>query len=96
MPELHCDSYCGLYCGACDMWVAYRRAQERGTDASWDGVQFPLKRHFATAPVICHGCKGDVVFRGCRACPIRACARSTPASRRASTVGDSRAIATGW
>jgi hypothetical protein len=78
MPELHCDSYCGLYCGACDMQVAYRRAQERGVEATWEGVQFPLKRHFAKAAVICHGCKSDVVFRGCRACPIRSCARTKP------------------
>jgi hypothetical protein len=76
MLELHCDSYCGLYCGACDMLVAYRRAQKRGEEARWDDVQFPLKGHFKSAPVICQGCKGDVVFRGCRACPIRNCART--------------------
>jgi hypothetical protein len=60
------------------MLVAYRRAQQRGVEASWHHVQFPLKRHFASAPVVCHGCKGDVVFRGCRACPIRKCARAKP------------------
>jgi hypothetical protein len=74
--ELHFDSYCGLYCGACDMLVAYRRAQERGVEARWDNIHFPLKGHFAASPVICHGCKGDVVFRGCRGCPIRKCART--------------------
>jgi hypothetical protein len=78
MTEFQCDSYCGLYCGACDMLLASRRAEERGIAPSWDGVHFPLKGQFATASVVCHGCKSDIVFRGCSVCPVRKCARSMP------------------
>lgn len=75
MTDFHCDSYCGLYCGSCDMFQAHRRALEKGGTATWDGINFPLKKQMASAPVICHGCKTDVVFKGCQMCPIRKCAR---------------------
>jgi hypothetical protein len=78
MTDFRRDSYCGLYCGACDVQLACRRAEEQGLQPSWEGVRFPLKGRFAAAPVVCHGCKSDVVFRGCASCPVRKCARSMP------------------
>jgi len=78
MNEFRNDTYCGLYCGACDMQLAYRQALERGVTATWDGINFPLRDRLTSAPIVCHGCKTDSVFRGCAICPIRKCGRAKP------------------
>jgi hypothetical protein len=77
MPDFNPGSYCGLYCGACDVMVAYRNAMERGTTAEWSGMPTEMRNlPFDTthAEIKCHGCKTGTVFVGCGTCPLRTCA----------------------
>jgi len=69
------DSYCGLYCGACEILNLYRRCLDRGGTAQWESLPNPVRDNIPRAEVLCHGCRTDVVFQGCRGCRIRECAR---------------------
>ncbi len=69
------DSYCGLYCGACEILLAYKKAMEHNTVADWDNLPEEFSDHINKAEVKCLGCKTDTVFAGCRRCQIRSCAR---------------------
>lgn len=69
------DSYCGLYCGACEVLVAHLNAKERGKAARWEDLPPFLVQNMPEAEAVCHGCKTDTVFAGCRGCPMRNCAR---------------------
>lgn len=60
------DTYCGLYCGACD-WMFANQEYEAALKAP--GSQ-PSPPEFP-----CHGCKSDLVASFCASCQIRACAR---------------------
>jgi hypothetical protein len=69
------DSYCGLYCGACEILNLYRTAQEQGTEARWDDLPEELKNVLPPSYTIaCTGCKTDLLSPGCQACPVRICA----------------------
>jgi hypothetical protein len=70
------DSFCGLYCGACEILIAYRNGRDRGVPARWEDLPAPLRDNIPRAEVKCHGCRTDTVFEGCRGCRIRSCARS--------------------
>lgn len=70
------DAYCGLYCGACEILQAYKRARESGRDASWDDLPQQVYSHIMPAEVRCSGCKTNNVFEGCLKCKIRLCARN--------------------
>ncbi len=81
MSTYNYDSYCGIYCGACDIHVAYVTGQ-RSRFASF--FTEPTLKALITLRNIpyqqsdlglkCHGCKSDTVFINCSDCPIRACA----------------------
>lgn len=81
MSEFNCDSYCGLYCGACDIMVAYRTGKKSKFAKFWSkenlkeflGVlDYPYSE--SDLELKCHGCKSDTVFINCRPCTIRKCA----------------------
>jgi hypothetical protein len=74
MEEFRYDTYCGLYCGACEIMDAYRAGIESGRTPQWDDLPASFTGHIPHAEIKCHGCKSDDVFAGCRTCPIRACA----------------------
>lgn len=74
-PDFRYDSYCGLYCGACDILQTYKRHRARGTTPHWDELPEPLRKHVPHGEIECHGCKSDTVFIGCQKCPYKACAR---------------------
>jgi hypothetical protein len=79
MEEFRYDTYCGLYCGACDIMAAFKRASERNESAKWDDIPLELRKITPakkTDAVICFGCKTDVVFAGCLKCPIRKCGKT--------------------
>lgn len=60
------DTYCGIYCGACD-WMMATRDYEAACKVP--GAQ-------PTPPeLLCHGCKTDLLPGWCASCEIRACAR---------------------
>ncbi len=75
----HTDSsYCGLYCGACDVMHLYNKSREQNRDARWEELPARMQAHLPVTkgtPIVCRGCKSDVVFGGCAKCPIRGCAR---------------------
>jgi len=64
------DSYCGIYCGACDLLVACRRG-EPGSFSPGFKAAIPARDDYR-----CRGCKSELVFGNCASCPIRACARA--------------------
>lgn len=69
--------YCGLYCGACDIFRLYKRGQQTGKPATWDDLPERFKKHLPIKQksFVCEGCRSDAVFSGCSICPLRACAR---------------------
>lgn len=80
METFRYDTYCGLYCGACDIMAAFKKGAESGKSAKWEDIPFAFRKNLPTGEVrdiICYGCKSDTVFVGCSKCPIRKCAKET-------------------
>lgn len=69
------DSYCGLYCGACEILNLFRASEESGQMPSWEDLPGPLRDNIGKADIICRGCSSDTVFAGCAGCKVRSCAR---------------------
>ncbi len=59
------DTYCGLYCGACEIMKAYQTKDYDSVREKW-----PVD----SEQIVCHGCKSDTVFINCQQCEIRKCA----------------------
>ena len=67
------DSYCGLYCGACEVINARTDADKERVIQIFeknipDWQATPEEMH-------CSGCKSEDVFVNCAKCPIRSCAQ---------------------
>ena len=75
MSEYVHDSYCGLYCGACEILNLFRAHEEGGRAPEWDDLPVPLRDNIGKAEIICRGCRTETVFAGCRGCKVRECAR---------------------
>ncbi len=60
-------SPCGLYCGACGIYLAHAAADE--------SLKKKLAAAYGVTPeqVACRGCLSDEVFVYCRTCPIKQC-----------------------
>ena len=79
MNEFCCDSYCGLYCGACEVLVAYKRGLDSGKLPLWEDLPERFRSNLPTGKtdeIKCLGCKTDTVFAGCAKCLIRHCAKN--------------------
>jgi hypothetical protein len=77
MSVFRSDSFCGQYCGACDILVAFRNGIDTGVKPGWKSLptelgNLPVKHN--TTEIKCFGCKTDIVFGGCAKCIIRKCA----------------------
>jgi len=68
------DSFCGLYCGACEIMMSYRIFLDVEEDAVWEDLPEEFSKHITKAEVKCHGCRTDDLFDGCKGCAIRKCA----------------------
>ncbi len=77
------DSYCGIYCGACDIRLAGDTGKRTKLAQFWNEPTL-LAFHKAqglAAPsadalkLRCDGCKSEEPFVNCRHCKVRACAR---------------------
>lgn len=77
------DTYCGLYCGACSIMIAYKTGEKDPLASYWTepvlkstvqnrGIEVTAHEELQLK---CHGCKTDDRFINCRDCKIRACAR---------------------
>jgi hypothetical protein len=75
MKEFRHGSYCGLYCGACEIMKACRKELATGVKARWEDLPEQFRKNIGKADLVCQGCTTDTVFQGCRGCSIRACAR---------------------
>lgn len=77
------DSYCGIYCGACDIRLAGETGRKSRFAAFWDEETLRAFRARQGTPITspeqlrlqCRGCKSDDIFVNCGACQVRACAR---------------------
>jgi hypothetical protein len=79
MEQFRYDSYCGLYCGACDIMATYKKSSAEGRTATWDDLPTEFSKNLPwskKSEIICYGCKSDTVFVGCRRCFIRKCAKN--------------------
>lgn len=61
------DTYCGLYCGACEVYLANQDGTIEEKAKEWGMDPGDLQ---------CHGCKSDVVSVYCRRCKIKSCAEA--------------------
>jgi hypothetical protein len=61
------DTFCGLYCGACDVLQANRSGRVEALAQAWGMEPEALQ---------CHGCKTEVNAVYCVECGIKACAES--------------------
>ncbi len=84
MENFNPDSYCGLYCGACDIQVSSKTGAKTRFARFWNPK---FLRKFIRAngieisdeddiKIACKGCKSNEVFINCRYCRIRDCASS--------------------
>lgn len=62
-----CDTYCGLYCGACDVFIANKEGTVEERALEWDMAPEDLR---------CHGCKTETTAVYCKDCDIRQCAEN--------------------
>jgi len=75
MSEIKLDGYCGLYCGACDIYRLSEKARSTGVAAKWQEMPERFQKIIKEADVVCRGCKSGTLFAGCRACPMIKCAK---------------------
>jgi hypothetical protein len=66
MEQFNYDSYCGNYCGACEIMSAYKNNSQKEIAAKWGSSPEEIK---------CFGCKSETVYKKCTVCKIRKCAR---------------------
>lgn len=59
------DSYCGLYCGACEVLLLGEKGLLEEKAGEWKRKPEDLR---------CQGCKSDVISVYCRNCDIKMCA----------------------
>jgi hypothetical protein len=60
------DTYCGLYCGACDVILANEGGYADKLAEEW---------HRESEELRCHGCKTEICAIFCLKCEIRQCAQ---------------------
>jgi hypothetical protein len=79
MPHI---AYCGLDCTNCPTFIATKtndQALREKTALEWSKLYAPYtgRNDLRAEEMVCDGCKADAdrVFLGCRACPMRNCAR---------------------
>lgn len=67
MSNYNYDSYCGIYCGACSILMAFKTGYKDKFASYWnDELNHEIK---------CQGCKTDTIFENCgKVCKIRKCA----------------------
>ncbi len=61
------DSYCGLFCGSCEVYLATKNGQLD---------ELAVKLNDKPENLACHGCKSQIVAPFCRTCQIKTSARS--------------------
>jgi hypothetical protein len=78
MEQYQYDTYCGLYCGACDVMATFKKSIENNRKPTWNELPSEMRKYNPSGKIDdikCYGCKTDIVFEGCSKCPIRKCAK---------------------
>lgn len=65
MTQQRYDSYCGIYCGACEFVHAERNGRLG---------EIAERANKPPEEIACHGCKSHVVAKCCLECMVRTCA----------------------
>lgn len=65
---------CGLYCGACSIYVAGRRGDSKRLEQIARVMAEYLGRPVEGKDLACEGCLSEVIALQCRDCVLRACA----------------------
>jgi len=63
--DLRYDTYCGLYCGACEMLNAFRDGKQEEKAREWNLKPEDIK---------CYGCKSGDLSSWCNECEFKSCA----------------------
>ncbi len=82
MDNENFDSFCGIYCGACEILMTYKTGAKSKLASFWNektvksfqkkiGIHYDENKPFTYK---CNGCKGDTQFINCSVCQIRGCA----------------------
>ncbi len=82
--DFNFDSYCGIYCGACDIMMTYKTGKKQRLASVWNektvkslhkglGLKYDHSIPFKQE---CHGCKSGQLFVNCSVCKKRECAIS--------------------
>ncbi|MFC1999965.1 DUF3795 domain-containing protein [Chloroflexota bacterium] len=72
MTDLRYDTYCGLYCGACEIMAANTDEDKNRIINMWSSETWEA----TPEQLSCRGCKTDHPFIYCANCAMRQCARS--------------------
>jgi len=65
---------CGLYCGACSIYVAGKRGDSKRLEQMASGLAQYYGRALEMKDLACEGCLSEIVALHCRDCAIRYCA----------------------
>lgn len=67
---------CGIYCGACNDYIAYTTGDEEAMKKAVSEVSKAQKRNVAPEEIKCLGCWGEIhtEYSACITCEIRNCA----------------------
>ena len=80
---------CGLYCGACPMFLATQQKDDQKIKALYQQFSASGKMKIAAEDLLCDGCiAGGRVASFCRVCQIRDCASKKAKSSRCSECSD--------
>jgi hypothetical protein len=69
MASEHLVGICGIYCGACMVYRAYK-------DNDQDLIQSLTKMGFSEGEVRCEGCTSDIITPKCGTCIFKECVKS--------------------
>lgn len=64
--KISLETYCGLYCGACDVYIANQKGSIDEKAREWQ---------MKTEDLICSGCKTAITSIYCKHCKIKLCAQ---------------------
>jgi len=65
--EFRYDTYCGLYCGACEVLIANKNGEVEKLAKAWNMKPKELR---------CHGCKTETTASFCATCDVKKCAEN--------------------
>lgn len=65
--EFRYDTYCGLYCGACEVLIANKNGEVEKLAKAWN---------MKTKELRCHGCKTETTASFCATCDVKKCAEN--------------------